>query len=711
MEKVARVIVNHPKLVLLIAMLLIIPSAIGYFNTFVNYDILSYLPSSLESVKGEGELDTVFHNAASSFIIFHNMPEKKISAIRSQILDVDGVTNAFSLDSVFNETVPKEILPDLINSVAYSKDGEYQLMLVQYDSAAASTRTYNAVESVNKIVRGKCYVSGLSAILADTKDLVDEEAPTYIVIAIVLALIVLSFTMRSWLTPFILLWALGLAVIYNMGTNIFFGQISYITQCMAAILQLGVTMDYSVFLMDRFEEEKRRHANKKDAMVVAIKESFVALAGSSLTTIFGFLALCFMELSLGRDIGFVMAKGVLLGIVTVILVLPAMLLIFDNAIIRQAHRSVAPSFHALNRFTTKHHKVFTVIFLLMFIPAYYLNSQVQVYYDISRSMPQDMASLVAYSMMKDKFDMSSTHFLIVNDDMEAKQLIAMEDDLGKVDGVTGVLAYNKFVGPSLPDDILPDSVLSIIKNDGLQIIMINSEYAVATDNVNTQVENIYNIAKSYDSTAILTGEPAMTKDLITVASRDFKITNIISIAAIFILVGICFYSISIPVLLVSSIELAIFINVAVSTLKGDVIPFIAPTIVGCVQLGATVDYAILLTTRFREELRNGYDKLTAIRIAADSSDRSIFQSSMVFFGATFGVYMLCDIEIVKSLCAMLARGSIISALVIELLLSPVLLTCEKLIHKTSYNWMGDIPKKVKKKKHGGSSAENTVEVN
>ncbi|MGN0463100.1 MAG: RND family transporter, partial [Acutalibacteraceae bacterium] len=508
----------------------------------------------------------------------------------------------------------------------------------------------------------------------------------YIAIAIVLALIVLCFTMRSWVLPFLLLICLGYAVIYNMGTNIFLGSISYITKCIAAILQLGVTMDFSVFLIDRYEEEKPKWGSNAEAMAQAIENTFVSVSGSSLTTVFGFLALCFMQFTLGLDIGIVMAKGVLIGLISVITVLPAAVLQFDRPITRFAHRSLVPSFSGLNKFTLRHKRVIAVIFLLLFIPAFIFQNKVDVYYNMVQSLPQDMESVSALNKLKSEFNMASTHFVIIDEDTPSNVTTKMIREIEDVDGVELCLALNSVVGGAIPISILPDSIKKICVNGGKQLMMINSSYETASDELNAQIDKITSIVKSYAPDAYLTGEGILTKDLIDVTNTDFKVTGAISILAIFILIMICFKSVSVPAILVMSIELAIMINKSICYFMGSTIPFIAPTIIGCVQLGATVDYAMLMGTRFREELRRGLPKDEAIRIAADESDRSIFQSASVFFLATFGVYVTCDISIIKSICALLARGALISAIVIIVCLPPVLNVCETLINKTSIGW-------------------------
>lgn len=697
-DKMARGIAKHPKTVLIVCLILLIPSIICYLNTFVNYDILSYLPEDLNSVQGEHILDKTFNNAASAIVVIENEDQKTAVKLKEEISEIDGVSNVMWVDDIADISIPEDVLPDDLKNVFYSKDGNATLMMVQFTQGGASESTMDAIKSIRKCMNKNMFMSGVSTIMYDTKALADAQAPLYVVIAIVLALIVLMFTLKSYVLPFVLLMALCTAVVYNMGTNIFFGQISYITQCIAAILQLGVTMDYSVFLMDRYEEECKHNDDRTMAMASAISSTFVSLAGSSLTTVFGFLALCFMSFKLGLDIGLVMAKGVLLGVITVVTFLPALILLLDDKIEKTRHKSLVPHFGKLNEFTLKHRRVIAIIFLLLIIPAYGASKSVNVYYNMDKALPSDLASIVSLHEMKDKFNMATTHFIIVSDDIPSQKLEAMEQEIEDVDGITNVVAMNEFLGSAIPADMIPDDIRNICIKDGYQLMMVNTSYATATDEENAQIDTLKSIVLKYDPNGYLTGEGAMTKDLVDVTNRDFIITNIISVAAIFILIAIIFKSISIPVILVASIEIAIFINESFSFMFGETIPFIAPTIIGCVQLGATVDYAILITSRFREELRKGLSKDEAIRKAANESDRSIFQSAMVFFVATFGVYLICDIEIVKSICGMLARGAIISAFIIICTLPPILYICEKLINKTSFNWRTMPKEKFKKSK-------------
>ena len=707
MKRIAKFIAYHPKTITIIAVLLLIPAAIGYINTFVNYDILSYLPGDLDSVKGENELDETFNSASMSFLVIEDMPSKDVAALKEKIAKVDNVSSVIWVNDIADISIPQEIIPQAVKDVFYSKDGKCTMMLIQYKYKAVTDETMKAIEDVRGLLNNQCFLSGMGVIMKDTRDLADSQAPIFIAIAIAIALVVMTFRMESWIEPWVLLAALCMAVVYNMGTNLIFGQISYITQCIAAILQLGVTMDYSVFLIDRFEEEKPKYADKRDAMASAIQGAFLSLSGSSLTTIFGFLALCFMDLSLGKDIGLVMAKGVVFGVLTVTIVLPALVLQCDKIIHKYRHRSFIPKFDKLNNFVINHKKVWVAIFLILFIPSYIMQSNVNVYYSMDRMLPDDIGCIAALNKMKEEFNMATSHFIIVDDSLDASDLVKMENEIKGTAGVTNMVAYNSFVGSGIPDSMIPDELKSIAKSGGRQMILVNTSYVAATDECNEQLTKINNIVKKYDKNGYVTGEGAMYKDLIDITDHDFKLTSVLSILSIFILIAIIFKSISIPTILVMSIELAIFVNKAISFATGTTLSFIAPTIIGCVQLGATVDYAILLTTRFREEMRNGQNKLDAIKIAANASDRSIFQSALVFFGATFGVFLTCDIKIVKEVCLLLARGSLISAGVIVFMLTPLLLVLEGLIEKTTYDFLGK-KLKLKMKKKENKTADNNA---
>ena len=686
MKKIAFWEAKHPKLVLMLALLLVIPAAIGFFCTGVNYDILSYLPDDLESMQGERVLDETFDTAGISIVITENMSPKQTVALKNEILQVEHVASVIWVDTIADIGIPADILPDVMKDVFYSKDDSKTMMLVRYEKSQGAEGTdLEAIGEIKKLLDEECYLSGISVMVDDTHELADTQAPIYIAIAVILAVAVMTVMMKSWLQPLVIVGTLGLAVAYNMGTNFYMGEISFITQCVAAILQMGVTMDYSIFLIDRYAEEKERFETREEAMAEAVSKSFTALLGSSLTTVFGFAALCFMRLKLGFDIGFVMAKGVVFGILTVVFVLPSILLIFEEPMAKYTHKSYIPGFTRINKFVLKHRRAFTLIFLILLVPAYLVQKDVDKYYSMDRALPSYMTSIEGLGALKDDFGMASTQFVIVDDSIPAEKLLEMERELEGLDGISYILAYNSLVGPGIPDSIIPDEILELCKQDGLQLIMVNSEYSPATPELTQQLKDMDAIVKACDPNAYITGEGAITQGLMDTTDRDFAVTAVLSIIAIFILIAICFKSPSIPVILVLAIELAIWLNLAISALMGTTVSFVDPTVVNCIQLGATVDYAILLTTRFREELVH-LPREEAIFVAAETAEKSIFQSAMVFFVVTFGVYVVCDINIVRGMCILLARGAIISECVIMLLLSPALCTCEKFISKTTPTW-------------------------
>ena len=684
MEKIAHKLTRRPKLVALTALLLLIPSALGYLGTRVNYDILTYLPQDLESSQGERLLEEPFHMAATSMLIVEDMPAAYTNDLINEIRKVPHVSNAVWLSNAVGIQVPMDFIPANLRDMFYA--GDATMMIIQYDRSGADEETMEAIGNVRRLCNEKCFLAGFSVVIKDTKDLVDRELPVYVGLAVLLSLAAMSLTMESVVLPFVFLASIGMAIVYNFGTNIFLGQISYITQAIAAVLQLGVTMDYSIFLYHRYQEEKSRYDDKRDAMTQAVVAAFTSLSGSSLTTIAGFFALCFMRLTLGRDIGIVMAKGVVLGVATVVLVLPAFLLLFDKQIEKHRHRSLLPDFTRVNGWVVRRRRGLVIAFLLLFPPALYAQSHAGVYYKLDEALPQDMASIVANNKLKNDFDMAVSHFALLRDDIPACDMKELEEGLREVDGITSVLSYHAILGSGIPDFFVPEDVRKMLRQEGWQLIMINSEYATASEQVSSQLEAVNSILKRYDPGALVTGEAALTDDLIKTSAVDFQVTNYISIAAILVIVAWVFRSLSMPVVLVAAIELAIFINQGIPYFTGTVIPFVSPTIIGCVQLGATVDYAILLATRFREELQSGKDRTEAIQIAASASDGSIITSSLVMFCATLGVGLISEIEIISSICIMLARGALISALVSIFLMPPVLCVCEPLFQRTSLHW-------------------------
>lgn len=685
MKKIALWEAKHPKTVLLLALLLLIPALIGFACTGVNYDILSYLPDELESMQGEQVLDETFNTAGISIIITEDMQPKYTLALKNEILKVEGVSSVIWVDTLADIGIPADALPDVLKNIFYSADGTKTMMLVRYDPAGGEGSDLKAIAQIKTLLGENAFMSGLSVIVDDTREICDSQAPLYIAVAVALALAVMALMMESWFQPLIVLLSLGIAVLYNMGTNFFLGEISFITQCVAAVLQLGVTMDYSIFLIDRYSEEKEHYPTREEAMAAAVTKSFAALAGSSLTTVFGFLALCFMHLKLGFDIGFVMAKGVLFGILTVVFVLPSIVLIFEKQILKYRHRSFIPDLTKVNVFTLKHKKAFALIFLLLLAPSYLIQKNIDLYYSMNKALPGYLTSMQGFEKLKNDFDMACTQFVIVDDSIPAAKLMEMEKKLENMDGVSSLLAYNSIVGPAIPDDILPDEIMQLCKQDGLQLFLVNSKFDPATPELTAQLQQMEQIVKSYDPNAYITGEGAIEQGLIDTTDRDFAVTAALSVAAIFILIAIVFKSVTLPIILVLSIELAIWLNLSLSVIMGKEASFVDPTVINCIQLGATVDYAILLTTRFREELRFA-PKQEAMLKAVKMAQQSIFQSAAVFFAATFGVYVVCDIYIVRGMCALLARGAIISEIVIVLFLAPLLVVCEGFIAKTTPSW-------------------------
>ncbi|MDY5881319.1 MAG: MMPL family transporter [Oscillospiraceae bacterium] len=685
MKKIALWEAKHPKTVLLFALLLLIPALIGFACTGVNYDILSYLPDELESMQGEQVLDETFNTAGISIVITEDMQPKYTLALKNEILKVEGVSSVIWVDTLADIGIPADALPDVLKNIFYSADGTKTMMLVRYDPAGGEGSDLKAIAQIKTLLGENAFMSGLSVIVDDTREICDSQAPLYIAVAVALALAVMALMMESWFQPLIVLLSLGIAVLYNMGTNFFLGEISFITQCVAAVLQLGVTMDYSIFLIDRYSEEKEHYPTREEAMAAAVTKSFAALSGSSLTTVFGFLALCFMHLKLGFDIGFVMAKGVLFGILTVVFVLPSIVLIFEKQILKYRHRSFIPDLTKVNVFTLKHKKTFALIFLLLLAPSYLIQKDIDLYYSMNKALPGYLTSMQGFEKLKNDFNMACTQFVIVDDSIPAAKLMEMEKKLENMDGVSSLLAYNSIVGPAIPDDILPDEIMQLCKQDGLQLFLVNSKFDPATPELTAQLQQMEQIVKSYDPNAYITGEGAIEQGLIDTTDRDFAVTAALSVAAIFILIAIVFKSVTLPIILVLSIELAIWLNLSLSVIMGKEASFVDPTVINCIQLGATVDYAILLTTRFREELRFA-PKQEAMLKAVKMAQQSIFQSAAVFFAATFGVYVVCDIYIVRGMCALLARGAIISEIVIVLFLAPLLVVCEGFIAKTTPSW-------------------------
>ena len=690
LEKIAHSLSRKPKLVALIAVALLIPSAIGYAATRVNYDILTYLPQDLESAQGMNLLEEPFQMAATSMLIVEDMPAGYANSLINEIKDVPGVSTAVWISNMVGIQIPTDMIPASFRDLFFS--GEGTMMIIQYEKAGASEETMNAISEIRSICNEKCFLAGFSVVIKDTRDLVDKELPIFVGLAVVLALAAMLLTMESTVLPFVLLANIGIAVLYNFGTNAFLGEISYITKAIAAVLQLGVTMDYSVFLYRRYEEERGNYDDKRDAMAQAIVAAFRSLSGSSLTTVAGFAALCFMRLTLGRDIGVVMMKGVVLGVATVILVLPSLVLLADKQIDKHKHKSLLPDFTGLNRFILKHRIAIVVISVVLALPAYYAQKHASVYYKLDESLPRDLPSIVANGKLKDEFDMATNHFILLRDDLSAADMSEMENRLNEVPGITGMISYHSLLGAGIPDFFIPEEVRDMLKQGGWQMMMLNSSCETASDQAAEQLRQINAIVKEYDEGAMVTGEAAMTEDLIETTAVDFVVTNYISILAIFLIVMIVFKSVSVPAVLVAAIEFAIFLNQGVPYFTGTEVPFVAPTVISCIQLGATVDYAILLASRFQEELRAGKDRHEAALIAGASSDASIITSALVLFCATLGVSFVSSIDLIGAICVMLARGAVISALVSIFLIPSLLCVCEPLFNKTSLYWRTEKPK-------------------
>ncbi len=688
MAKISKKIAESRVIILVLAFLLLIPSVLGFIKTKINYDILSYLPDDLETVRAEEILKRDFDCGSLSMLIVEGMEDKDVAKIKEKVEKIQGVQKVLWINDVLDSPIPKDILPSSIQDVFYAKDST--MMVIMLEEGSANIITQSAVEDIRKVAGEQSFLSGMAGIVKDTKDLSDKETPFYVLIAVVLSLIVLALTMDSVVIPVIFLGSIGIAVIYNMGSNIIFGEISYITKALSAILQLGVTMDYSIFLLHRYDEEREVQKDKVIAMANAIANTMTSVAGSSLTTIAGFLALCTMDLALGKDIGLVMAKGVLLGVICTVTVLPALILTFDRVIHKYRHKTLLPTFEKTSEFVVKHHKAFVLIGILVFIPAFIGKVNAKVYYNLDESLPKDLPSIVGTNKLKNDYGMTSTNMILIKDSLDNYKVKDMADEQEQVEGVSSVIALEKILGPRVPESFVPKDLLEKIRSGGYELFVVNSEYKAATDEVKEQLVKINDIVKKYDSDGLVSGEAPLTNDLIKISDIDFKNVSIASIVAIFIIIALVFMSLSLPIILVIAIELAIFINLGIPFYTGSVIPFIASIVIGTIQLGATVDYAILLTSRFKEELEMSSNKMDAMRIAVQSSSRSIITSALTFFGATAGVGIISKLEMVSSLCTLMARGAIISMFVILFVLPGILLISEKVIIKTSKGFIKNV---------------------
>ena len=674
--------VKHRALILIISLVLLVPSLLGIINTRVNYDILSYLPENIETMKGQDILLDEFGKGGFSMVMINGMSDKDVVMTKKKIEEVDHVADVVWYDSIADISIPKEILPDNIYEFFNSENAT--LMAVFFDDTTSSDETMNAIEDMRKIADKQCFISGMSAIVLDTKNLSNKESPMYVLIAVLLISLVLIITMDSYLVPVFFMLSIGMAILYNLGTNVFRGEISFITQALTAVLQLGVTMDYSIFLWHSYEENQKRFPGDKNrAMAHAISNTVSSVVGSSITTVAGFLAMCFMSFTLGFDLGIVMAKGVIFGVIGCVTILPSFILTFDKAIEKTRHKDIIPSMKRLSSFIVKRSWIFLLIFCVVLFPAIYGYTHYDVYYNLDSTLPEDLDSVVANSKLSEEFNMNSTHMLLVDSKLSAKDVDKMLDDMNDVDGVSFSLGFNSLVGPSIPEEIIPESITSLLKSDNWQLILIGSEYKTASDEVNKQISSLNEIVKGYDKDGMLIGEAPATKDLIEITDKDFKTVSIVSIGAIFLIIAFVLKSVSLPVILVAVIELAIFVNMGIPAYTNTSLPFIASIVIGTIQLGATVDYAILMTTRYKKERRNGMSKKESIETALCSSIKSIIVSALGFFAATFGVGIYSSIDMISSLCNLMARGAIISMLTVIFILPSMFVVFDKLICNTS----------------------------
>lgn len=670
--------------ILILSILLLIPAGIGYLNTRVNYDILTYLPEDIETMKGQDILLEEFGTGAFSFCVVEGMEAKDISTMREEIAEVPHVKAVIWYDSLADISIPMEMLPDDIYDFFNNRDADSTILAVLYDTSMSADETMDAIEEIRDVVKGRCYISGMSAVVTDTKNLSNKETPIYVLIAVILAVVVLSLTMDSAIVPVFFLLSIGMAIVYNLGSNVFQGEISYVTQALAAVLQLGVTMDYSIFLWHSYEEQQERfNGDKKRAMAHAISNTITSVVGSSITTVAGFIALCFMSFTLGMDLGVVMAKGVIFGVICCVTVLPSLLLVFDKVIEKTKHLPIMPDLGSISGWVVKHYKVFLLAFLIILVPAIYGYTHTDVYYDLAGTLPKELDSITANEKLEENFQMGATHMIIADSKLPAKDAKAMMDEIGKVDGVKMALGFDSLVGPGIPREFIPEDVQEIMISGDYQMMIVGSEYAVASDEVNAQCEEINSIIKKYDSSAMLIGEAPCTKDLIEITDEDFKRVSAVSIGAIFFIIALVFKSVSLPIILVSVIEFAIFINMGIPAYTGTTLPFIASIVIGTIQLGATVDYAILMTNKYKKARYKGVEKQEALTQALSGSMQSVIVSALSFFAATFGVGMYSNIDMISSLCSLMARGAIISMIVVIFILPSMFMIFDRVICATS----------------------------
>ena len=687
MIKVGKWIAKHKVLIVLIGLVLLVPSVLGIAATRVNYDILSYLPESLETVKGQDVMVDEFGMGAFSMVVVENMDMKDVAALKAQFEDIDHVEDVLWYDSVADLSFPVDMLPSKIKDVFFK--GNATMMIALFDNTTSSDAAMEAVTEMRKIASKECYISGMSGVVTDIKNVALEEMPIYVVVAAVLSFFVLCLSMDSLVVPILFLLSVGLAVLYNLGSNIFLGSVCYITKSLTAVLQLGVTMDYSIFLLNSFEAYKKKYEEKDRAMAHAIADTFKSVAGSSVTTIAGFLALCVMTFALGRDMGIVMAKGVVIGVICCVTILPAMILLFDKAIEKTRHKALIPSLDRASEFITKHYKVWIIVFLVLLFPAIYGNNHTQIYYNIDKSLPATLPSNVANEKLKDEFNMSTVHMVLLKEGLDSQQKTEMLNKMDKVDGVKWALGLNSFIGPTFPESMLPSDLKSMLASDDYEIQFICSKYSSATDECNAQLAEIQKIVKEYSPESMVIGEAPLMKDLQDTTDIDLQRVNILSIAAIFVIILLVFKSISLPFILVAVIEFAIFVNMAIPYYQGVTLPFVASIVIGAIQLGATVDYAILMTINYQKQRHLGKSKKDSISIAHKFSMKSIIISGCSFFAATFGVALYSKVDMIGSICTLLARGAVVSTIVVLVVLPAMFMIFDPIIVRTSKGFLPD----------------------
>lgn len=677
-------VVKHRSLILIIGILLLIPSAFGYFHTRVNYDILNYLPDEIDTMKGQEIMVDEFGTGAFSMCVVEGMSDKDISKMRKEMCKVDGVKDVLWYDSFLDLSVPVEMLPDSIKDVFINKDADSTILFVLYPNSISADETMDAIENLRKVMNKQCYLSGMSAVVTDTKNLSNKETPIYVLIAVILSTIVLALAMDSAIIPVFFLLSIGMAIVYNLGTNVFKGEISYVTQALAAVLQLGVTMDYSIFLWHSYEEKQQVYPGEKGrAMAHAISNTISSVVGSSITTVAGFIALCFMSFTLGMDLGVVMAKGVVFGVICCVTVLPSMILIFDNAIEKTKHKVILPDLSGISKWVTQHFYIFLILFFVLIGPAVYGYTHNTVYYDLAGTLPESLESITANNKLEEQYHMGATHMVLLDANTSTKDVVKMTKEMEKVDGVKAVLGLDSIVGSTIPKDMLPDQIREVFESGKYKMLLIMSEYKVASDEVNAQCDTLKQMVKDCDENGMLIGEAPCTKDLIEITDEDFKMVSAVSIGVIFIIIAFVFKSISLPIILVAVIEFAIFINMGIPTYTKTAIPFIASIVIGTIQLGATVDYAILMTNKYKRARHNGLEKKEAVIEGMKGSVQSIIVSALSFFAATFGVGMYSNIDMISSLCTLMARGALISMVVVILLLPTMFMIFDKVIIHTS----------------------------